>query len=77
MGLDSLTGVKMFLTQVVRIKSIPFEIFTCDNLPEKEKLELVKEAKYALKHRKSYSSSVELHEDILRADRHWFSLKII
>lgn len=64
MGLDLSTGVKLFLTQVVRTKSIPFEIFTYDNLPEEEKLELVKEAKYALKHEKNYSSAAELCADI-------------
>lgn len=66
MGLDLSTGVKLFLTQVVRTQSIPFEIFTFDNLPEKEKLKLVKEAKRALKYGKSYSSSAEMHADIMR-----------
>jgi DNA-damage-inducible protein J len=68
MGLDLSTGVKMFLTQVVRTNSIPFEIFTYDNLPEAEKLELVKEAKYAMKHGKSYSQAEEAHRDILKDD---------
>lgn len=64
MGLDLSTGVKMFLTQVVRTKSIPFEIFTYDNLPEDQKLEIVKEAKYAMKHGKRYSTIEEAHRDI-------------
>jgi DNA-damage-inducible protein J len=66
MGLDLSTGVKMFLTQVVRTKSIPFEIFTYDNIPETEKLELVKEAKYALKHGKRYATIQDAHRDILK-----------
>ncbi len=68
MGLDLSSGVKLFLTQVVRTQSIPFELFTADNLPESKKRQLVKEAKYALKHGKRYSSAEELHADILKND---------
>ncbi len=65
MGLDLSTGVKMFLTQVVRTQSIPFEIFTADNLPEETKLQLKEEAEEALKHGKRYASIEEAHRDIL------------
>ena len=66
MGLDLSTGIKMFLTQVVRTQSIPFEIFTADNLPEETKLQLKKEAEEALKYGKSYASAAELHADIMK-----------
>ncbi len=66
MGLDLSTGVKLFLTQVVRTQSIPFELFTADNLPERKKKQLVREAEWALKHGKSYASAKELHDDILK-----------
>lgn len=66
MGLDLSTGVKLFLTQVVRTQSIPFELFTADNLPEERKLELMKEVEEALKHGKSYASVAEAHADILK-----------
>ena len=42
MGLDMSTGVKMFLTQVVRTQSIPFQVFTFDNLSSKKKQALIK-----------------------------------
>ena len=68
MGLDLSTGVKLFLTQVVRTQSIPFEMFTYNNLPEAKKKAIVREAKYALKHGKSYKTAKELHDDILQND---------
>ena len=65
MGLDLSTGVKLFLTQVVRTQSIPFELFTADNLPEERKLELMKEVEEALKNGKRYATIEEAHRDIL------------
>ena len=66
MGIDLSSGIKLFLTQVVRTQSIPFEMFTFDNLPEEKKLEIIKDAEYALKHGKRYTSVAEAHADILR-----------
>ena len=68
MGLDLSTGVKLFLTQVVRTQSIPFEMFTYDNIPEAKKKTLVREAKYALKHGKNYKTAKALRDDILQND---------
>ena len=65
MGLDMSTGIKLFLAQVVRTKSIPFPIMSADFLPEKKKIELVREAKEALKSGKRYVSAREAHRDIL------------
>ncbi len=65
MGLDLSTGVKLFLTQVVRTQSIPFELFTADNFPEERKLELMKEVEEALKNGKRYATIEEAHRDIL------------
>jgi DNA-damage-inducible protein J len=66
MGLDLSTGVKLFLTQVVRTQSIPFELYTYDNVSEKKKQALIRDAKHALKYGKSYATAEELHADILR-----------
>ena len=68
MGLDMSSGVKLFLTQVVRTQSIPFEMFTFDNLPEEKKLEIVKEVEYEMKHGKTYVNVREMHDDILKEE---------
>ena len=65
MGLDMSTGVKMFLTQVVRTQSIPFQVFTFDNLSSKKKQALIKDTQHALKHGKRYTTAEEAHRDIL------------
>jgi DNA-damage-inducible protein J len=65
-GLDLSTGIKLFLTQVVRTQSIPFEIFTFDNLPEAKKKQIIRETKQAIKSGKSYKSAKEIHADILK-----------
>jgi DNA-damage-inducible protein J len=65
MGLDMSSGVKLYLTQVMHSKSIPFPVFSFDYLPREKKLQLIKEAKYALKHGKRYATIAEAHRDIL------------
>ena len=65
-GLDLSSGIKLFLSQVVRTKSIPFPIRSADDYSPAMKRKLVKETEYALKHGKSYSSIEELHKDILK-----------
>lgn len=65
-GLDLSTGVKLFLTQVVRTQSIPFDIFTADRLSESKKKTLVREAKSALRNGKRYRTAGEAHRDILK-----------
>lgn len=64
MGLDMSTGVKLFLAQVVNTKSIPFPVMSMDMLPREKKLELVREAKEALKG-KGYRTARELHDAIM------------
>ena len=65
MGLDMTSGVKLYLTQVMNTKTIPFPIWSFDDLPREKKLQIVKEAKYALKHGKRYATIQEAHRDIL------------
>ena len=65
-GLDLSTGIKLFLTQVVRTQSIPFEIFTADNFSEEKKQMLIRESKQALKSGKRYKTTQEAHADILK-----------
>jgi len=65
MGLDLSTGIKLFLTQVVRTKSIPFELHTYDTVLERKKQALIRDAKHALKYGKHYKTIEEPHRDIL------------
>ena len=65
MGLDLSSGVKLYLTQVMHTKTIPFPVLSFDYLPREKKLQIIKEAKYALKHGKRYATIQEAHRDIL------------
>lgn len=70
MGLDMSTGVKLFLSQVVNTKSIPFPVMSADFWPEEKKQELVRIAEETLRDYKSgkikaYNNVQEAHRDIL------------
>lgn len=65
MGLDMSSGVKLYLAQVVNEKAIPFPIFSFDSLPRVRKLEIIRDAKHALKYGKSYATIEEAHRDVL------------
>lgn len=65
MGLDMSTGVKLFLAQVVNTQQIPFPVMGADYFSEEKKLELVRDAKNALKNGKRHKSVREAHRDIL------------
>ena len=69
MGLDMSTGIKLFLTQVVRTNSIPFAVISADTLSTKEKRTLVRETAETLKDGKGYASAHKLHKDILSKHR--------
>ncbi len=66
MGLDMSSGVKLYLTQVMHSKTIPFPVMSADYWPREKKLQLIKEAKWALKHDKRYATIQEAHRDILK-----------
>jgi addiction module RelB/DinJ family antitoxin len=61
MGLDMSSGVKLYLTQVMNT----FPVFSFDNLPERKKLAIIKDAEWAMKHGKRYATIEEAHRDIL------------
>ena len=65
MGLDMSSGVKLYLTQVMHTKTIPFPVLSFDYLPREKKLKIIKDAKWALKHGKRYATIQEAHRDIL------------
>jgi len=66
MGLDMSSGVKLYLTQVVNKGEIPFPVMSADYWPHEKKLQIIKEAKRALKHGKRYTDVRKLHADILK-----------
>lgn len=65
MGLDLSTGVKLFLTQVVRTQSIPFELYSYDNVSEKKKRALITSAEDALKTGRRHKTIQAAHRDTL------------
>ncbi|KKW22912.1 MAG: Addiction module antitoxin, RelB/DinJ family protein [Candidatus Kaiserbacteria bacterium GW2011_GWC2_52_8b] len=64
-GIDLSSGLRLFLTHIGRTGEIPQEMFTYDNAPKSFMKKLMREADYALKHGKSYSSTKEMFDDIL------------
>ncbi|MGN1115197.1 MAG: type II toxin-antitoxin system RelB/DinJ family antitoxin, partial [Candidatus Ornithomonoglobus sp.] len=64
MGMDTTTAVNIFLRQVIRTHSIPFEIKT--DYPNKETLEAIREirAERANPDKKLYSSFSEILEEV-------------
>lgn len=65
MGLDMSSGVKLYLAQVMHTKTIPFFVMSADYWPKEKKLQVIKEAKYALKHGERYATIQEAHRNIL------------
>ncbi len=64
-GIGLSSGLRLFLTHIGRTGEVPQEMFTYDNAPAAFMKKLMKEADYALKHGKRYTSAEELHRDIL------------
>jgi len=65
MGMTLSTAIKLFLKQAQKTKSLPIKGLTENGFtPEYEQM-LIKEAKWALKYGKGYSSAEEMHADIL------------
>ncbi|HEY9583346.1 MAG TPA: type II toxin-antitoxin system RelB/DinJ family antitoxin [Candidatus Paceibacterota bacterium] len=64
LGMDLSSGMKLFLSQVIRTKSIPFVARTVNGYtPEYEQL-LLEETEQALKFGKRFSSVKELIKDL-------------
>lgn len=65
LGLDLSSGIKLFLTQVIRTKSVPFVARTENGYTPAQERRMIKETEWALKHGKSFSSAKEMIDDIL------------
>lgn len=73
LGLDMSTGIKMFLSQVVRKKGLPFQVLTENGFtPEQEKriLASIKETEelYKAGKLKTFDSWDEMKKDILNSE---------
>ena len=69
LGLNMSTATKLFFNQVRKTKSLPIKGLTENGFtPEYEKM-LIREAEWALKYGKGYSSAKEMHDDILSDSR--------
>ena len=66
MGLDTSSGIKLFLHRVIQSRSIPFEIRTVNGFTPEQERKILKETEYALKHGKSYKTVEELFDDIMK-----------
>jgi DNA-damage-inducible protein J len=66
MGLDLSSAIKMFLSQVVNTRKIPFQILTENGYTSAEERRMIKETEWAKKHSKRYTSAKEAMDDILR-----------
>jgi addiction module RelB/DinJ family antitoxin len=65
LGLDLSSGIKMFLSQVVRTKSIPFVARTENGYTPAREREIIRGAEWTKKHGKRYPSAKAMLDDIL------------
>lgn len=65
LGLDLSSGIKMFLTQVVRTKSIPFVARTVNGYTPAREREILKDIAWTKKHGKRYATPKQMLDDIL------------
>lgn len=66
LGLDLSTAVNMYLVQIIVEEGIPFPILTEKGMTLARKRQLRKEAEWAMKYGKRYSSAKEMHDDIMK-----------
>ncbi|MFH1402192.1 MAG: type II toxin-antitoxin system RelB/DinJ family antitoxin [Patescibacteria group bacterium] len=65
MGLTLSSATKLFYNQARKTKSLPIKGLTENGFTPEYEDELIKEAEWALKYGKRYSSAKEMHDDIL------------
>jgi len=67
MGLDTSSGIKLYLHQVIKSHSIPFEIRTANGFTPAQERRMIRETEHALKYGKAYKTIEELHADIMKS----------
>ena len=66
LGLDLSSGTKLFLSQVVRSKSIPFVIRTKNGFTPAQEREIIKEVEWTKKYGKRYTNAKEMLDELLK-----------
>lgn len=66
MGIDTSSGIKMFLSQVVNSGAIPFVPTTQNGFSVEREKRALAETKAAIRSGKRYQSAREAHADIVR-----------
>ena len=66
MGLDVSSGIKLYLTRVAQDESIPFVVRTENGYTPEQEQQLIREAAWAEKHGKRYTSVKEMWKDIMK-----------
>lgn len=66
LGLDISSATKLFYVQALKAKAIPFEIRTENGFTSAQETRMLKEAEWARKHGKRYTSVKKMLDDILK-----------
>lgn len=66
MGINTSSGVKMFLSQVVHTGAIPFTPRTQNGFSVKREREILSETRTAVRSRKRYRNARDAHADIVK-----------
>jgi antitoxin component of RelBE/YafQ-DinJ toxin-antitoxin module len=59
------TAFNVFARKVIDVKGMPFEVRTENGFTPAQEAEMIKEAEYAIKHARGFTSAKELHDNIL------------
>ncbi len=67
MGLDLSSGIKLYLHQVIKSRSVPFTIRTANGFTPAQEEKMLKEIEHTIKYGKSYKTVQEMHDDIINS----------
>ncbi len=66
MGLDLSSAIKMFLSQVILTRGIPFQVLTENGFTSAQERMMIKETELAEKHGKRFTNAKKMLDDILK-----------
>jgi DNA-damage-inducible protein J len=65
MGLDLSSGIKMYLSQVINRKEIPFKVLSAEYWSDEKKTKIINESKEAIKNGQGFRTAKDLHKGIV------------